>query len=511
MRTRPLLLAFARALFVPRSFAEDPGNLRAFPLVGGRGYTGVFVLSIVAAFLRQAKISFTMNVVFFLVAPLASWAGQPFVIKVVDESTNRGVPLVELTTVHGVANVTDNAGLVAFHEPGLMNAPVFFKVTSHGYEYPKDGLGFQGKRLMTIPGETAIIRIKRINLAERLCRLTGAGLYHHSARAGLPVPVKHPLLNAKVLGSDSVHTAIYRNKLFWLWGDTNRPRYPLGNFDVTMATSPLVRKGDPRPVAGVNYAYFTGKDGFARKMAPIAGQGPTWLEAMLTLKDKKGKERLVATYVKVRQPMKVYEAGLCEFNPEKEVFEKRFTFSKPKDRRPAGHPLRHRMDGRDWVYCGSTLPDMRFPDNYESWLDPSTYEVVKVDMNFTDPEDNEVKRHNGHVAWNPSRKRWVSIFTQSWAKPSFLGEIWYAEAPAPEGPWRKAVKIMTHDRYSFYNPMQHPYWAEENGRVIYFEGTYTVAFSGNRNPTPRYDYNQILYRLDLSDPRLRFAQMGPSL
>jgi hypothetical protein len=229
---------------------------------------------------------------------------------------------------------------------------------------------------------------------------------------------------------------------------------------------------------------------------------------MLTLKDKKDNERLVATYVKVRKSMEVYEAGLCEFNSDKEIFEKRFTFPNPKSLRPSGHPLRHRLDGRDWVYCGSTLPDMRFPDNFESWLDPSTYEPVEVDANFIDAVGNDVKRHNGHVAWNPSRKRWISIFTQSWAKSSFLGEIWYAEAPTPEGPWRKAVKIMTHDRYSFYNPMQHPYWAEDNGRVIYFEGTYTMAFSGNRTPTPRYDYNQILYRLDLSDPRLKPAQVS---
>ena len=305
-----------------------------------------------------------------------------------------------------------------------------------------------------------------------------------------------------------MHTAIYRDKLFWLWGDTNRPRYPLGNFHVTMATSPLSREGGLRFAAGVDYSYFTDKDGFARKMAPMEGKGPTWLGAMLTLKDKKDNDRLVATYVKVRQPMEVYEAGLCEFNSDKEVFEKRFTFPNPKSLRPNGHPLRHRLDGHDWVYCGSTLPDMRFPDNYESWLDPSSYEAVEVDANFTDAVGNEVKRHNGHVAWNPSRKRWISIFTQSWAKPSFLGEIWYAEAPAPEGPWLKAVKIMTHDRYSFYNPMQHPYWAEDNGRVIYFEGTYTMAFSGNRNSTPRYDYNQMLYRLDLSDPRLKPAQVS---
>ena len=440
--------------------------------------------------------------------PFVACAGDSFVIRVVDQATDRGVPMVELSTVHGVTYITDNAGVVAFDEPGLMDIPVFFKVTSHGYEYPKDGLGFQGKRLVTTPGKTSTIQVKRINLAERLCRLTGGGLYHHSLRAGLPVPIKQPLLNAKVLGSDSVHTAIFRNKLYWLWGDTNRPRYPLGNFHVTMATSPLSRKGGLRFDAGVNYSYFTDKDGFARKMAPMEGKGPTWLGAMLTLKDKKDNERLVATYVKVRKSMEVYEAGLCEFNSDKEVFEKRFTFPNPKSLRPNGHPLRHRLDGHDWVYCGSTLPDMRFPDNYESWLDPSTYEPVEVDANFTDAVGNEVKRHNGHVAWNPSRKRWISIFTQSWAKPSFLGEIWYAEAPAPEGPWRKAVKIMTHDRYSFYNPMQHPYWAEDNGRVIYFEGTYTMAFSGNRNSTPRYDYNQILYRLDLSDPRLKPAQVS---
>jgi hypothetical protein len=65
-----------------------------------------------------------------------------------------------------------------------------------------------------------------------------------------------------------------------------------------------------------------------------------------------------------------------------------------------------------------------------------------------------------------------------------------------------ARKVVTHDRYSFYNPTQHPMFDEERGRRIYFEGTYTTTFSGNANPTPRYDYNQIMYRLDLADPRL---------
>lgn len=78
-----------------------------------------------------------------------------------------------------------------------------------------------------------------------------------------------------------------------------------------------------------------------------------------------------------------------------------------------GHPIRHRVKERDWVYCGSTMPNMRFPDSYESWLDPSTYEAFEPDVNFTDPEGRELKNHHGHVVWNPWRKRWVSIFTQS--------------------------------------------------------------------------------------------------
>ena len=70
------------------------------------------------------------------------------------------------------------------------------------------------------------------------------------------------------------------------------------------------------------------------------------------------------------------------------------------------------------------------------------------------------------------------------------------------GPWVYARKIVTHDKYSFYNPKQHPMFDKDGGRIIFFEGTYTTTFSGNPDPTPRYDYNQVMYQLDLSDPRL---------
>jgi hypothetical protein len=69
------------------------------------------------------------------------------------------------------------------------------------------------------------------------------------------------------------------------------------------------------------------------------------------------------------------------------------------------------------------------------------------------------------------------------------------------GPWTYALKIVTHDKYSFYNPKLHPYFNQDGGKRIYFEGTYTHTFSGNHDQTPRYDYNQIMYRLDVSIPR----------
>ena len=66
-----------------------------------------------------------------------------------------------------------------------------------------------------------------------------------------------------------------------------------------------------------------------------------------------------------------------------------------------------------------------------------------------------------------------------------------------------ARKIVTHDKYSFYNPKQHPMFDADQGRTIFFEGTYTNMFSGNPDRTPRYNYNQVMYKLDLSDPQLK--------
>src|SRR5262249_34237614 len=83
--------------------------------------------------------------------------------------------------------------------------------------------------------------------------------------------------------------------------------------------------------------------------------------------------------------------------------------------------------------------------------------------------------HAGSVSWNAYRGRWILIAVETYGR-SFLGEVWYAEADTPIGPWVYARRVVTHKKYSFYNPMQHPYFAKQNGRVVFFEGTYANTY-----------------------------------
>ncbi len=476
-------------------------------------------------------------------------ARRPFVIEVVDDQTSRGVPLIELETVHHVRLVTDSAGLAAFDEPGLMRQDVFFHIRGHGYEFPADGFGNRGKALKTEPGGAARLLIHRINIAERLYRITGAGIYRDSLLAGRSSPPRYPLLNAKVLGSDSAQVAVFRGRLHWFWGDTNRPAYPLGNFQSTGATSLLPGVGGLDPERGIDLDYFTNPDGFVRPVAPVPGDGPTWIDALVPLRDADGRERLFAAYAKVRQSMAAYARGLLEFDPETEQFRPVAAFPLDAPALPHGHPFV--LDHRVWF--GDPFPLVRAPANPEALKDLSRYESYTCLKPGTSPAHPEIDRdpqgralytwkagvrpldpqaqaklvrsgtlkpedaplllkdpdtgravvfHRGSISRNDHRQRWVAIATETGGESSFLGEVWYAEADAPTGPWAYARKVATHRKYDFYNPLQHPHFAKNGGRLIFFEGTYTTTFSGNLDPTPRYDYNQILYKLDLDDPRL---------
>jgi hypothetical protein len=244
------------------------------------------------------------------------------------------------------------------------------------------------------------------------------------------------------------------------------------------------------------------------------------------------------------------------FNDDTNKFETLLDFPADAPLQPEGHPAAVKEGGTDYVYFGIVNPHIRVKADLDSYRDLAAYEgftclaagtrykkdgstldrddggklvwgwkrgtpvltdeqqdelvkagKLKPDERWFRPRDVETRKavllKGGSVSYNAFRKRWVMVAVQGFGGPSFLGETWYSEADKPEGAWPWARKVLTHDRYSFYNPRHHPFFDQDGGRVIYFEGTYASTFSRQEDPTPRYDYNQVMYRLDLADPRLK--------
>lgn len=482
-------------------------------------------------------------------------------IRVVDAETGRGVPLVELLTVNQLRFVTDNAGRVAFHEPGLMGREVFFTVRSHGYELKKDGFGFPGVRITPKAGQVSEIRITRRNVAERLCRLTGEGRYRDTLLLGHRPPLADAPRPGLVAGQDSVQAVPYKGEVYWFWGDTQRMSYPLGMFRTSGAKTAIpTAKFDP--AAGIAFDYFVDKSGFSRAMMPLTErpEGVIWIDGVCTLPNEKGVEKLVAHYSRRKGLADEIEHGIAVFDDDKAQFLpiKELPLTE-KWRFPHGHPEVVEESGKKWLFCGNPALVVRVPATLEGVLDAKRYEAftcataleqgkpsalktdgsgqpvwrwqsslppmgsdveaelvkagkLKPEQARFNPANaanskERVRLHSGTVRWNEYRKRWVLLAGQMEGKTSLLGEVWYAEATHPTGPFTSAVKVVTHDKQTFYNVCHHPFLDRDGGRVIHFEGTYTSDFSGNPDKTPRYEYNQMLYRLDLDAAALRPAQV----
>lgn len=494
----------------------------------------VLMLAILAAFCTAA-------------VKAAPQSGNFFAIKVVDDATGRGVPLVELKTTNHLRYVTDSAGYVAFYEPGMMDTDVHFMVKSHGYEFAKDGFGYAGITLKTMQGGSAELRVKRTDIAERIYRITGQGIYSDSILLGHKAPLRNPVIEGLVTGQDSVLSEVYKDKVYWFWGDTSRVAYPLGNFHSSGATSPLPGKGGLDPDKGVDLTYFVDNKGFSRGVArlpEIAKSGPVWLGGLVTLDGS-----LYAMYSNVDNAMHSKAIGIAKWDDEKEQFDSIRQFDLTIPIRPTGHPFRVHENGVEYIYYS---PITRVRADLAHLLDSSTYEAYtcakpgsrldkleidrggdgkprfawkpdttplwpaeeakQIQAGVLKPEEalfhirdcdtgKPVTYHGASISWNPYRQRWTMVLSELFGT-SCLGEVWYLEADTPLGPWAYARKIVTHNDYTFYNPRHHPFFDKENGRIIYFEGTYTTSFSGAKDPTPRYDYNQIMYKLDLESPRL---------
>src|SRR5213078_3602530 len=82
-----------------------------------------------------------------------------FVVRVTDEATGRGVPLIELKLPNEVRYWTDSAGIAAIREPAFEKHDVFVAVSGHGYEFPKETFFGRGVDLTLKPGSRADIKV----------------------------------------------------------------------------------------------------------------------------------------------------------------------------------------------------------------------------------------------------------------------------------------------------------------------------------------------------------------
>ena len=487
----------------------------------------------------------------------------PFGIHVVDEETNRGVPLVQLKTTSDQTYLTDSNGYVAVDDPTLMGRKVFFHVSSHGYEYPKDGFGNRGSALHVQSNGEATLKVKRLNIAQRLYRITGAGIYRDSVKLGRSVPIERPLLNASVTGQDTVQTVVKGDRIYWFWGDTDRLEYPLGQFNTSGAISILPRAGGLNPDRGVNLDYFADASGFSRPMFKRENGVLIWVHGAFSVNGEDGEPRILTHYSRRKSLQHQLSHGLAVLDEDKGLFEPIVRYDEDEKLYPRGQSFRMRENDADYICFADPYARVRVRATWEAALDSTQYEAftpLKAGSSDANPgnfdrtdsgtlryawkrnmapvdvrqlqqwvRDEAIQEdanrfrtvdaatgkpillHRGSIHFNEFRRRWIMIAHEAGGKPSYLGEVWYSEALEPVGPFARAVKIVTHDQYTFYNVSHHPFFDQQRGRFIYFEGTYTSAFAKSAVRTPWYDYNQIMYRLDLGDPRLQpaFAKSPP--
>jgi hypothetical protein len=247
-----------------------------------------------------------------ILLPLAVFAAPEdyFGIQVVDETTGRGVPLVTLRTTNQIMLTTDSAGWIAFDEPGLMNRTVYFNVEGPGYALPKDGFGYAGVKLTPVAGKTAQVKVLRTNIAERLCRLTGQGIYRDSKLAGkgAAAAASEPVRGCDGPGlraGGAVERALLLDLRRHVSGRTIRWEIfippPHGVMRRTRAAWILSTAS--------TFEYVTDENDAVAKMLPVEEPGVVWLFGMLTVMDAEKHEHLIAHYSRWRDLGKRLEHG----------------------------------------------------------------------------------------------------------------------------------------------------------------------------------------------------------
>lgn len=488
-----------------------------------------------------------------------------YTIEVLDSVTGRGVPLVKVST-GGVDHWTDSNGLVAFDEPGSMNQSLPFDFKSYGHTNTSQTLTtlYGNLSQISIDRTNRAERLYRATGANIYFDSVEVG---RSVPIAEPISNANIMGQDSVQAAvynNQIHwfwgDSLYENGggiggNYWTSGATSQlpgqgGLSPSVGIDYTYYDDVL---GQTRPMFPQYKS--TGK--------------PVWVDGLFTVEDNTGQVRLLTHFVNVQSLFPTFvllEQGLAQFDDAQGRFNKIQDYGVAPEQVwgtgppivPAGHSFRHNTGGEDYIYFGENYPNIRVRDNWDDVNDITQWEAftplqegqrynaanppLDLDGNGdpiydwkknTDPLGTEifeemvagghisrseapvglvdfesganVRLHRSSVNWNEYRGKWVMIGNETAGNGSFLGEVWYAEAPTPEGPWKNAIKVATHGdpggiggSYSFYNPTHLPFLDEQGGRIIHFHGTFSTNFFDSAPPAADNEYNQIAYRLDLA-------------
>ena len=457
---------------------------------------------------------------------------QPFAIQVVDEGNQRGIPMVTVETDNHIRMVTDSSGWVIFDEPGLMGRSVHVEVSSPGYQLPRDSDGRSGTVLNIQPGQGTEIKMVRTAVAERFYRITGQGSYRDSTLLSKDTPTPFPNINGDVISVGTAQTATYQGKMVWVWSSAHLTTPPSPALVVGAAVD-LPGNGGLDPTQGIHCRHFTGEQDETLPLL-AAGKGKhAVLGGLMTVLDSMGAEHLLTHYTFLDADEKPTEHGIAELNARHQFERKIVLGDEYTWQFPQGQAVTVKGAEGAYVYFAHPFCLTRVVASYEAATSPTSYEALTwsdEDKKFVWQQargptsaaeearlmdKGRLRRKDartqitaaitgeslpvaeGSVQWNAFRKRWILICTAA-SNDKNPGDVWYAEASNVDGPWSHAVQVAAHGSYDFKCVMQLPALAQDNERHIYFAGT----LAGGNCPVPRYQDNQLLYRLDLDDPRL---------
>ncbi len=496
-----------------------------------------------------SKIRFlSILIIFGLSAGIATGReNRPFVLRFIDSATQRPVPLVEVELFNALRMCSDNLGNIAILEPDLTDKKVRLLIRGHGYRYPRlDIFRERSLHIEIKPGEAAEIELERTTAAERLYRITGSGRLRDSLLAGLATATGE--LPGNIIGLDSAIPVFWKNRLYSFYGDT----LAADRLNLSGSGGEITLNMQDVPESSLPVNFFCDSDGFASRMIELPEPGFVWIETVIPVVSG-NREILVARYVRHKTLEEAVETGFALFNPVRRKFSLIKRFRSARQHKSA-HAVMVNTDGNQafciqpWEKTGNNLKEFINPDTYKYYtclqkIEPDSaahaveiaghrvtvkrdadgrpeFSWVRGGVPFTPANQRllqaagliksderwlelteigtgrKITDFSGSISWNHFRQRWIMI------AQGLVGEIWYSEADTFTGPWVYGRRIVEHDGYNFYNPVQHSWFDAENGRTIYFEGTYTSFFTRDGYKTPRADYNQVMYRLDLQHPSL---------